>query len=309
MSVALEADRETRGDESQALEEIRQLFARYRQIARHGVVADHAEPTEAGARKRTARRWHLSADAEVQGAADALTHVRLLTARRREWRRISASSWSTSGTLALLAEATGRAGINVESGCGVTSDDPGIIHLLVEDAAAGRWRRLAWRCARARRVRHRPRGRSGRAVSSRERAARAAPSQCQALGGRSDEIPAVGFAAAHCAPTTVVSPRTGSTLIGRPGSIGSESGRQCRWSVSNRVASNANAVSAVESVQVGARTEARSSVRLQAGLGGVDVAPVLVGGRLSPPPSASGLTLSAPGRSLTLKRAAVVLDP
>lgn len=43
MSVALEADRETRGDESQALEEIRQLFARYRQIARHGVVADHAE--------------------------------------------------------------------------------------------------------------------------------------------------------------------------------------------------------------------------------------------------------------------------
>jgi hypothetical protein len=48
VSVALEADRETRGDESQALEEIRQLFARYRQIARHGVVADHAEPTEAG---------------------------------------------------------------------------------------------------------------------------------------------------------------------------------------------------------------------------------------------------------------------
>ena len=49
MSVALEADRETRGDESQALEEIRQLFARYRQIARHGVVAEHAEPVEAHA--------------------------------------------------------------------------------------------------------------------------------------------------------------------------------------------------------------------------------------------------------------------
>ena len=49
MSVALEPDRETRGDESLALEEIRQLFARYRQIARHGVVADHAEPTEARA--------------------------------------------------------------------------------------------------------------------------------------------------------------------------------------------------------------------------------------------------------------------
>ena len=32
----------THGDE-QALEEIRQLFARYRRIARHGVVAEHDE--------------------------------------------------------------------------------------------------------------------------------------------------------------------------------------------------------------------------------------------------------------------------
>jgi hypothetical protein len=47
VSVALEPDRDTRGDETQALEEIRQLFARYRQIARHGVVTEHAEPVEA----------------------------------------------------------------------------------------------------------------------------------------------------------------------------------------------------------------------------------------------------------------------
>jgi hypothetical protein len=46
VSVALEPDRDTRGDETQALEEIRQLFARYRQIARHGVVVEHAEPVE-----------------------------------------------------------------------------------------------------------------------------------------------------------------------------------------------------------------------------------------------------------------------
>jgi hypothetical protein len=49
VSVALEPERDTRGDESQALEEIRQLFARYRQIAGHGVVAEHAEPVNAGA--------------------------------------------------------------------------------------------------------------------------------------------------------------------------------------------------------------------------------------------------------------------
>jgi hypothetical protein len=49
VSVAAELDRDTRDDETQALEEIRQLFARYRQIARHGVVAEHAEPVEADA--------------------------------------------------------------------------------------------------------------------------------------------------------------------------------------------------------------------------------------------------------------------
>jgi hypothetical protein len=49
VSVAPELDRDTRDDDTQALEEIRQLFARYRQIARHGVVAEHAEPVEAHA--------------------------------------------------------------------------------------------------------------------------------------------------------------------------------------------------------------------------------------------------------------------
>jgi hypothetical protein len=49
VSVALEPDRDTRGDDSLGLEEIRQLFARYRRIARHGIVAEHAEPAEARA--------------------------------------------------------------------------------------------------------------------------------------------------------------------------------------------------------------------------------------------------------------------
>jgi hypothetical protein len=49
VSVALEQDRDTREDDSQALEEIRQLFARYRRIARHGVVAERVEPVEARA--------------------------------------------------------------------------------------------------------------------------------------------------------------------------------------------------------------------------------------------------------------------
>lgn len=47
MSVRTEPDRNTHDDEQQALEEIRRLFARYRQTARHGVVAEHDEPAEA----------------------------------------------------------------------------------------------------------------------------------------------------------------------------------------------------------------------------------------------------------------------
>ena len=41
-----EPDRDARRDEQQALEEIRLLFARYRQIARHGVVTERDEHAE-----------------------------------------------------------------------------------------------------------------------------------------------------------------------------------------------------------------------------------------------------------------------
>jgi hypothetical protein len=41
-----EPDRDTRDDEQQALEEIRLLFARYRQIARHGMVNERDERAE-----------------------------------------------------------------------------------------------------------------------------------------------------------------------------------------------------------------------------------------------------------------------
>lgn len=38
------------------------------------------------------------------------------------------------GTLAQVAEALGREGINVDGGCGFPSEGRGVIHLLVEDA-------------------------------------------------------------------------------------------------------------------------------------------------------------------------------
>jgi hypothetical protein len=41
-----EPDRDTRHDEQQALEDIRLLFARYRQIARHGMVTERDEHAE-----------------------------------------------------------------------------------------------------------------------------------------------------------------------------------------------------------------------------------------------------------------------
>jgi hypothetical protein len=49
VAVAYEPDRETRGDEQQALEEIRRLFERYRQTARHGIVTERYEPAHARA--------------------------------------------------------------------------------------------------------------------------------------------------------------------------------------------------------------------------------------------------------------------
>jgi hypothetical protein len=41
-----EPDQGTKTDDEQALEEIRQLFARYRRIARHGRVTERTETTE-----------------------------------------------------------------------------------------------------------------------------------------------------------------------------------------------------------------------------------------------------------------------
>ena len=41
-----EQDRDVQDDDEQALEEIRQLFARYRRIARHGMVTERDESAE-----------------------------------------------------------------------------------------------------------------------------------------------------------------------------------------------------------------------------------------------------------------------
>jgi hypothetical protein len=46
MGEEREPDRDTRSNDEQALEEIRQLFARYRQIARHGIVTERDEAAE-----------------------------------------------------------------------------------------------------------------------------------------------------------------------------------------------------------------------------------------------------------------------
>lgn len=46
MGVRPEPDRDTRGDDQLALEEIRRLFDRYRQIARHGMVTERDEIEE-----------------------------------------------------------------------------------------------------------------------------------------------------------------------------------------------------------------------------------------------------------------------
>ena len=58
MSVKPEPDWDTRRDDERALEEIRRLFARYRQIARHGQVTERGEPlapTEQAKRARSGR--------------------------------------------------------------------------------------------------------------------------------------------------------------------------------------------------------------------------------------------------------------
>jgi hypothetical protein len=42
------------------------------------------------------------------------------------------------GTLADAAEALGRAGVNIEGGCGFPAAGEGVLHVLVEDAAGAR---------------------------------------------------------------------------------------------------------------------------------------------------------------------------
>lgn len=42
------------------------------------------------------------------------------------------------GTLADIAEVLGKAGINIEGTCGFPSQGKGVVHILVEDAAAAR---------------------------------------------------------------------------------------------------------------------------------------------------------------------------
>ena len=54
MSDRREPDRDIRRDNDQALEEIRRLFARYRQVARHGVVAERDETPQTPAEESEA---------------------------------------------------------------------------------------------------------------------------------------------------------------------------------------------------------------------------------------------------------------
>jgi hypothetical protein len=42
------------------------------------------------------------------------------------------------GELATLGEALGNAGVNIEGGCAIVHEGRGLVHLLVEDAAAAR---------------------------------------------------------------------------------------------------------------------------------------------------------------------------
>ena len=59
-----EPDRDTRSDDEQALEEIRRLFARYRQVARHGAVAAAMDAID----PHPASRSRLIRDLAIRGA-------------------------------------------------------------------------------------------------------------------------------------------------------------------------------------------------------------------------------------------------
>jgi len=43
-----------------------------------------------------------------------------------------------AGTIADMAEALGKAGVNIEGGCGFPSEGKGVIHILVEDVVAAK---------------------------------------------------------------------------------------------------------------------------------------------------------------------------
>jgi hypothetical protein len=45
---------------------------------------------------------------------------------------------NTPGSLATLGETLGGAGVNIEGGCAISSDEGTIVHILVEDAARAR---------------------------------------------------------------------------------------------------------------------------------------------------------------------------
>lgn len=42
------------------------------------------------------------------------------------------------GTLADMGEALGKAGVNIDGGCGIPCQGEGVIHILIEDATAAR---------------------------------------------------------------------------------------------------------------------------------------------------------------------------
>jgi len=48
------------------------------------------------------------------------------------------------GTLADVGEALGKAGINIDGLCGFPCQGKGILHILVEDAAAARFTQTTW---------------------------------------------------------------------------------------------------------------------------------------------------------------------
>jgi hypothetical protein len=63
MGSGREPDQKSRRDDEEALEEIRRLFARYRQVGHHGMAMERDEPAESVAAAREQARA-LGADRE-----------------------------------------------------------------------------------------------------------------------------------------------------------------------------------------------------------------------------------------------------